>query len=144
MKPLSIGEVAKRTGVRTSALRYYEDAGVLPRAARVAGRRRYDADIIHRIDMLRFAQQAGFTLDEIKTLFHGFGAETPVSTRWHSLARGKLLEFEQLAERIDRMRRALQLGMKCGCIRIEDCTLSSADVDDRNSKRSKAGYNRKW
>lgn len=144
MKPLSIGEVAKRTGVRTSALRYYEDAGVLPRAARVAGRRRYDADIIHRIDMLRFAQQAGFTLDEIKTLFHGFGAETPLSTRWHSLARDKLLELEQLAERIDRMRRALQLGLKCGCIRIEDCTLSPADVDDGNSKRSKAGFNRKW
>lgn len=144
MKPLSIGEVAKRTGVRTSALRYYEDAGVLPRAARVAGRRRYDADIIHRIDMLRFAQQAGFTLDEIKTLFHGFGAETPLSTRWHSLAREKLLELEQLAERIDRMRRALQLGLKCGCIRIEDCTLSPADVDDGNSKRSKAGYHRKW
>ena len=129
MKPLSIGEVAKRTGVRTSALRYYEDAGVLPRAARVAGRRRYDADIIHRIDMLRFAQQAGFTLDEIKTLFHGFGAGTPLSTRWHSLAREKLLELEQLAERIDRMRRALQLGLKCGCIRIEDCTLSPADLD---------------
>ena len=129
MKPLSIGEVAKRTGVRTSALRYYEDAGVLPRAARVAGRRRYDADIIHRIDMLRFAQQAGFTLDEIKTLFHGFGAETLLSTRWHSLAREKLLELEQLAERIDRMRRALQLGLKCGCIRIEDCALSPADLD---------------
>lgn len=68
----SIGEVARRTGVRPSALRYYEEAGILPAPARVGGRRRYDADVIRRVDLLRFAQQAGFTLDEIKTLFHGF------------------------------------------------------------------------
>src|SRR5690242_537595 len=107
MKPLSIGEVSRRTGIRTSALRYYEDAGILPKAARVAGRRRYDVDIIRRIDMLRFAQQAGFRLHEIKTLFDGFGTETALSTRWHSLAREKLLELDQLAERVQWMRRAL-------------------------------------
>jgi len=143
MKPLSIGEVAKRTGIRTSALRYYEEAGILPTAARVAGRRQYDMDIIRRIDVLRFAQQAGFTLDEIKTLFHGFGTETPLSMRWRSLARDKLLELDQLAARIERMKRALQLAMKCGCIRIEDCTLSPADVKGGNSKRAKTNGGRK-
>jgi MerR family redox-sensitive transcriptional activator SoxR len=139
MKSLSIGEIARRTGLRTSALRYYEDAGVLPRPARVAGRRRYDLDIIHRIDVLRFAQQAGFTLDEIKTLLRGFDAETPLSTRWHSLAREKLLELDRLAENIQRMRRALQLGLKCGCVRIEDCKLTPADIDATNSKHAKTG-----
>jgi len=143
MKPLSIGEVARRTGIRTSALRYYEEAGILPTAARVGGRRRYDADIIHRIDVLRFAQQAGFTLEEIKTLFHGFGADTPVSTRWQSLARKKLDELDLLAERIRRMKQALQLGLKCGCIRIEDCTLSPAVVDDAKSQRVKARCGRR-
>lgn len=143
MKPLSIGEVAKRTGIRTSALRYYEEAGILPTAARVGGRRRYDADIVHRIDVLRFAQQAGFTLEEIRTLFHGFGAETPLSTRWQSLARKKLDELDLLAERIRRMKQALQLALKCGCIRIEDCTLSPADVDDGKSQRVKCGSDRR-
>ena len=137
MKPLSIGEVAKRTGIRTSALRYYEDAGILPAPARLSGRRRYDADTIHRIDVLRFAQQAGFTLEEIKTLFHGFGAETPLSARWRSLARAKLHELDLLTKRIRRMRRALGLGLKCGCIRVEDCTLSPADVQDGNRPRMK-------
>ena len=84
MQSLSIGEVAKRTGIRTSALRYYEEAGILQVAARVSGQRRYDADIIRRIDVLRFAQQAGFTLEEIKTLFNGFNTETPLSARWRS------------------------------------------------------------
>jgi MerR family redox-sensitive transcriptional activator SoxR len=153
MKPLSIGEVAKRTGIRTSALRYYEEAGILPTAARIGGRRQYDTDIIRRIDVLRFAQRAGFTLEEIKTLFHGFGAETPLSTRWQSLARKKLHELDLLAERIRRMRRALHLSLKCGCVRIEDCTLSPADADagangdgdadGGNRKRTKTGSNRR-
>ena len=81
MKTYSIGEIAKRTGIRTSALRYYEEAGILPTPARTNGRRFYDADAIRRVDVLRFAQQAGFSLEEIKTLFHGFGIETPLSTR---------------------------------------------------------------
>jgi MerR family redox-sensitive transcriptional activator SoxR len=142
MKPLSIGEVAKRTGVRTSALRYYEEAGILPPPGRVSGQRRYDADSIHRIDVLRFAQQAGFTLEEIKTLFNGFGAETPLSSRWRSLAKAKLSELDVLAKRIKRMRRALELGLKCGCIRIEDCTLSPADVQNGNGRRTKPACDR--
>lgn len=143
MKPLSIGEVARRTGVRTSALRYYEDAGILPTPARVSGRRLYDADAIHRVEVLRFAQQAGFTLEEIKTLFHGFQAETPLSKRWQSLAHAKLRELDLLSMRIQRMRRALELGLKCGCLRIEDCTLSPADIDELNGTRSKSGCNGK-
>ncbi len=142
MKPLTIGEVAKRTGVRTSALRYYEEAGLLPDPARVSGQRRYDAGAIHRIEVLRFAQQAGFTLEEIKTLFHGFAAETPLSSRWRSLANAKLRELDLLALRIERMRRALKLGLKCGCIRIEDCTLSPADVEVGDGRRIKAGCDR--
>ncbi len=139
MKPLSIGEVAKRTGIRTSALRYYEEAGILPTPARVSGQRRYDADAIHRIDVLRFAQQAGFTLEEIKTLFNGFGRETPLSSRWRSLAKAKLRELDLLAVRVQRMRHAIELGLKCGCIRVEDCTLSPAHIPEGNGRREKAG-----
>jgi MerR family transcriptional regulator, redox-sensitive transcriptional activator SoxR len=142
MKPLSIGEVAKRTGIRTSALRYYEEAGILPTPARVNGRRAYDAGTIHRIDVLRFAQQAGFTLEEIKTLFNGFGSETPLSRRWRALASAKLQELDLLALRIERMRRALKLGLKCGCIRIEDCTLSPADIPSGDGRQARAGCER--
>jgi MerR family redox-sensitive transcriptional activator SoxR len=135
VKLLSIGEVARRTGVRTSALRYYEDAGVLPTAKRINGRRCYDPNVIRHIDVLRFAQQAGFTLREIKTLFHGFGAEMPLSARWVSLARAKLDELDLLAKRIRRMRRALELGLECGCVRVEDCSLSPAYLSSMTRKR---------
>jgi MerR family redox-sensitive transcriptional activator SoxR len=135
---LSIGEVARRTGIRTSALRYYEEAGILPAPARVSGQRRYDADIVRRVDLLRFAQQAGFTLEEIKTLFHGFGSETPLSARWRSLARRKMYELDQLVERVTRMREALQLSLKCGCVRVEDCSLSPADLPRNGKQRTQA------
>lgn len=133
---LSIGEVARRTGLRTSALRYYEEAGILPKATRVSGQRRYDADIVRRVDLLRFAQQAGFTLDEIKSLFHGFGSETPLSARWRSLARKKLVELDELAARVARMHRALELSLECGCIRVEDCSLSPADIPNTPPRRA--------
>lgn len=140
MKMLSIGEVARRTGIRTSALRYYEEAGVLPKPGRVSGRRVYDVDAIRRIDVLRFAQQAGFTLDEVKVLFQGFSATTPLGTRWQKLARTKLGELDTLSRQIERMKRALELGLKCGCVRIEDCSLSPADADNPALKlQSKGG-----
>ncbi|HXS89789.1 MAG TPA: MerR family transcriptional regulator [Steroidobacteraceae bacterium] len=138
MASLSIGQVAKRTGLRTSALRYYEEAGILPSPARINRRRVYDADTVRRIEVLKFAQQAGFTLGEIKTLLHGFRPETPLSARWRALAQAKLDELDVLAKRIKRMRRALDLGLKCGCVRIEDCTLTAADVEIRSKQRASA------
>jgi MerR family redox-sensitive transcriptional activator SoxR len=128
VKQLSIGEVAKLTGLRTSALRYYEEAGLLPAPDRVGGRRVYDPSVIRRIGLLRFSQEAGFTLREIKTLIHGFESKTPLSARWQAMARKKVTELDVLAGKIQRMRRALALSLRCGCVRIEDCTLSPADV----------------
>lgn len=138
MAALSIGQVAKRTGLRTSALRYYEEAGILPSPARINRRRVYDAVTVRRVEVLKFAQQAGFTLEEIKTLFHGFRSETPLSARWQRLARAKLQELDVLAKRIQRMRRALDLGLKCGCIRIEDCTLTAADAETPGKRGASA------
>jgi MerR family redox-sensitive transcriptional activator SoxR len=125
MKTYSIGAVAKQTGVAASAIRYYEDAGILPKPARSSGRRYYDADAIRRIDVLKFAQQTGFTLHEIKTLFQGFNSKTQLNARWQVLARKKVEELDALLQRIQGMRQALESGLKCGCIRIEDCSPSS-------------------
>lgn len=126
MRALSIGDAARRAGVRASALRYYEAAGILPAPARSGGRRWYDEAAMQRIDMLKFAQQAGFTLREIKLLFDSFGSEAPLSARWRTLARRKLAELDAMAARVEQMRQMLELGLKCGCIRIEDCAIFRA------------------
>lgn len=125
MLELSIGEVSKRTNVPASALRYYEQQGLLPPTARAGGRRRYGAREVQMIEVLRFAQQAGFTLDEIKKLFHGFDAKTPPSARWRALAQTKLRQLDELQSSIVRMRSAIEQGLACGCMRIEDCRLAN-------------------
>lgn len=73
---LSIGEVAARAGVRTSALRYYESIGLLPAPRRINGRRAYEATILQQLAILQLAQKAGFTMNEIDELLHGFAADT--------------------------------------------------------------------
>jgi MerR family redox-sensitive transcriptional activator SoxR len=87
-----IGEVARRAGVRPSKLRYYEGIGMLPSPERANGRRRYDAEVLDRLAIVRVAQLAGFTLSEVRTLLDGFSEDTPPSERWRVLAREKLPE----------------------------------------------------
>jgi MerR family transcriptional regulator, redox-sensitive transcriptional activator SoxR len=65
---LSIGDVAKATGLRTSAIRYYEDAGVLPKPLRVSGKRRYDSDTIDRLTLVRFCSRLGMSLADVRGL----------------------------------------------------------------------------
>ncbi len=65
---LTIGEVAERAGLRTSALRYYEEAGLLEPTTRVSGQRRYDESALERLTVIQFCQQLGFTLAEIRLL----------------------------------------------------------------------------
>jgi MerR family transcriptional regulator, redox-sensitive transcriptional activator SoxR len=130
---MTIGEVAAKTGLRTSALRYYEDAGVLPPPKRVNGRRVYGEESVRVVEVLRFAQRAGFTLDEIRTLFHGFGADTPLNERWDALAKSKVAELDALIERATRMKRAILAGLGCGCVRVEDCVVEPRGPDPANA-----------
>jgi MerR family redox-sensitive transcriptional activator SoxR len=92
----------------------------------VSGYRRYSAATVQLIATLRFAQRAGFTVAEIRTLFHGFGAEVPPAERWKQLAQRKVEELDALAADIQQMRRALLDGMRCGCLRVEDCVVQAS------------------
>jgi MerR family redox-sensitive transcriptional activator SoxR len=118
---LTIGDVARQAGLRTSAIRYYEEIGILPDAERVNGQRRYGPDAVERLEVVRFAQAAGLSLDEIRVLFHGFGADVPPSPRWQEVAGRKLRELDEQAARIERMRRILEATLDCGCVTLEDC-----------------------
>src|SRR6476646_3346258 len=92
---MTIGEVARQVGIATSAIRYYEEIGLLPPPARVNGRRRYDWSTVQRLRVIERAQQAGFTLGEIRELFFGFAAGTHPNARWEALAQRKLGELEE-------------------------------------------------
>src|ERR687889_1377578 len=122
---MSIGEVASKAGLRPSALRYYEGVGLLPPPERENGRRCYDGEVLRevldRLAVVRVAQQAGFTISEIRTLLDGFSEDTPPSERWRPLAQEKLPEVEELVERALGMKRLLEKGMRCKCLRLEEC-----------------------
>src|SRR5215467_9487120 len=98
--PLTISEVANQIGLRPSAIRYYEQIGILPPAQRVSGQRRYDVTALHRLVMIQRARQTGFTLTEIKELFFGFRAGTPPSARWQKMKARKIIELNAMLEHI--------------------------------------------
>ena len=117
----SIGEVARRAGLKRSAIRYYEQIGLLPKVERVGGQRRYDASVLTRLSIIDVAQRAGFTLAETRTLLEGFAPKAPPSERWQALARQKLSDVDALIERANGMKRLLQEGLECGCPSLDEC-----------------------
>ena len=123
MATLTIGEVARRAGVRTSALRYYEEVGVLPPAERVSGQRRYDEAVLTRLAVIRLAQELGFSVAEIRALVESFDDVAVPSQRWRELARRKLTEVDALITHAEHMKQLLEESLDCGCLTLDACTL---------------------
>lgn len=124
---LTIGAVAQRAGVNTSTIRYYERIGLLPRSKRVNKHRRFDPTVLGWLSLIDFAQQAGFTLAEIQVLFQGFEPNVTPSERWQTMAHQKLAEIDALIQRAESMKQMLETGLRCGCLRIEDCAIISTN-----------------
>jgi MerR family redox-sensitive transcriptional activator SoxR len=125
MAHMSIGETARQAGIRPSTLRYYESIGLLPEAARVGGRRRYDASVLQRLEIIRTAQQAGFTLAELRILFDEILAGTSPGARWHNLIQRKLQELNALLHNIQSMKHLLEDIMECDDEQLAECIYST-------------------
>lgn len=119
---LTIGEVAKQTGIAASALRYYEREGLIPRADRRGGKRVYNEDILDRLALIGVCKGAGFTIAEMQTLIRGFGRRTPPGHRWRKLAADKLGELEARIAEVERMKRVLEVVTRCDCPTLEECS----------------------
>jgi MerR family redox-sensitive transcriptional activator SoxR len=126
---MTIGELAIRSGLRPSALRYYERLGLMPAPLRHNGRRRYGPDALYRLEVVRCARACGFTLAEIRQLVRGF--DTPESPRWRTLAESKIKELEQQIERARRMMHVLRRIKRCACGTIEECGRRLGEGADR-------------
>ena len=127
MGNLTITEVARRSGLRPSALRYYEEAGLLPAPSRVSGRRRYGGDVLEQLAVIRLAQSAGFTIAETRTFLHGFAPDTPPPDRWQELAAEKLPEVVALIARARAMKEILETGLRCECLALQECARRLGD-----------------
>jgi MerR family redox-sensitive transcriptional activator SoxR len=118
---MTIGEVARRTGMRASAIRYYEKIGLLPKTQRIGGQRRYETSILSYLEVIDVATRAGFRMDEIRHLFHGFGKGIPAFRRWQLLAQRKITEMDDLIARAKKMKGLLEKADRCKCLNLEDC-----------------------
>ena len=121
MATMSIGEVARRAGLQASAIRYYEKIGLLPKTQRISGQRRYETNVLNYLAVIDVARRAGFRMDEMRQLFHGFGRGIPAFHRWQVLAQRKIAEMDELIARAKKMKRLLQKADRCKCFDLEDC-----------------------
>ena len=122
MSSLTISQVARQVGLRPSAIRYYEQMGILLPPPRRGGQRRYGPETLYRLAVVQRARRTGFTLDEIRRLFFGFRKVTPVSERWRKLSSEKLAEMEIMIEQIRGMQRLLvDMMAKCHCETLDQC-----------------------
>ncbi|OBI04074.1 MerR family transcriptional regulator [Mycolicibacter nonchromogenicus] len=116
---LSIGEVAHRSGVAATTLRYYERIGLLAPPARIGGQRRYDEAVLARLEVIGLCKTAGFALEEIALLFADDAPGRPASK---ALARAKLAEIDAQLESLSRARAVIEWGMRCTCPSVDSCT----------------------
>jgi MerR family transcriptional regulator, redox-sensitive transcriptional activator SoxR len=121
MSEFTISEIARRVGLRPSAIRYYEQLGILPPALRRSGQRRYNDADLYKLTVVQRARQTGFTLDEIRELFFGFRTGTPAAKRWRQMSRQKLAELDETVEKINAMRDVLHRLENCGCEALNEC-----------------------
>jgi MerR family transcriptional regulator, redox-sensitive transcriptional activator SoxR len=120
---LTIGQLAQRFGLKTSAIRYYEANGVLPEPARQSGQRRYGADAVRRLEVLDVAKRAGFSLDEARVLLQSADIGSPAFESLRALATRKLPEVEALIVRAQAMRDWLLTATDCSCTSLDVCAL---------------------
>ena len=130
---LRIGEVAERAGVSISAIRFYEREGLLPRPERVSGQRRFATETVQRLGIIEVAKEAGFSLEEIRTLLTSTDEGAPAHEQLQALAARKLPEVEALIERAEAMRAWLTAASGCGCESLEDCGLFIQGVEPLGS-----------
>ena len=118
---MAISDVARVFGLRTSAIRYYEQIGILPPAMRRNGQRRYNNSALFRLAVVQRARETGFTLEEIRELFFGFTEGTPPPKRWHQLSQRKVAELRERIKRLQLMETLLKRVEECRCDALDQC-----------------------
>jgi DNA-binding transcriptional MerR regulator len=129
---LTIGALAERSGHHASALRYYEEVGLLRPTTRLSGRRRYDPDAVHQLGLIALLQDVGFSLDEIRSLVP---QRDSGRQRWESLAVAKVEELNQTIRKAEAAKRLLKATIECRCTQLAGCGLVIAAGERRRVHR---------
>src|SRR5207302_3439676 len=123
---LTIGEVARRSGVAASALRYYEDRGLIGSERAGSGHRRYPRAVLRRIAFIVFAQRIGLSLEEIGTELGRLPPDrAPTRDDWSLLSRAWTARIDERIAELRRLRAGLSECIGCGCLSLERCRLAN-------------------
>jgi MerR family transcriptional regulator, redox-sensitive transcriptional activator SoxR len=123
---LTISEVSRRSGVASSALRFYEERGLIASERAGSGHRRYSRSMLRRIAFIVFAQRIGLTLDEISAELANLPADRiPMRQDWARLSVSWRKRIDQRIAELQRLRAGLTECIGCGCLSIDRCKLAN-------------------
>lgn len=121
---LSIGDLAERTGLAVSAIRFYETKGLVAPARNTGGQRRYLRSDIRRLSFVQIAQQLGFSIEDIRSALASLPAgRTPTQKDWERISRGFRGQLDERIARLTRLRDYLDGCIGCGCLSMKKCAL---------------------
>ena len=121
---LSVGELAARTGVATSALRYYEERGLIASERNRSGHRRFSRPTIRRVAFIVFAQRVGLTLEEVRRELDKLPTDrVPHSRDWTRLTTTWTARIDERIGEMERLRDSLTDCIGCGCLSMERCAV---------------------
>jgi MerR family redox-sensitive transcriptional activator SoxR len=124
---LTIGELSKRSGVAPSALRYYEEVGLISSERTTGNQRRYLRPTLRRVAFIRAAQRVGLTLDEIAEALDTLPQDhAPTKADWARLSRSWRPRIDAQIERLERLRDKLDSCIGCGCLSLKTCALNNS------------------
>lgn len=130
MTTLTIGQLAERAGVATSAIRFYEARGLLNSQRTTGNQRRYAQSELRRVAFIRTAQRVGLTLEEIgEALATLPDRRTPTKADWHRLSQTWRPRLDEQIRRIELLRDRLEGCIGCGCLSLRSCALTNPADD---------------
>ena len=125
---LTIGELARRAGVATSALRYYEQLGLISSRRTAGGQRRYSRATLRRVAFIRAAQTIGLSLDEVRGALARLPDErTPNKADWNKVSTTWIHRVDERIAELERLRETLNSCVGCGCLSLRTCRLYNPD-----------------
>jgi MerR family redox-sensitive transcriptional activator SoxR len=125
---LTMGEVVARSGVAASALRFYEDRGLIASERSAGGQRRYAYDVLRRVAFIRVAQRVGLTLEEVRLALDGLPAgRTPTRRDWERLSVRWRPRLDEQIDTLTRLRDQLSSCIGCGCLSLQSCALQNPE-----------------
>ncbi|NJJ93594.1 redox-sensitive transcriptional activator SoxR [Proteus mirabilis] len=127
-RALTVGEVAKRSGVPISTLHFYEEKGLIKSSRSPGNQRRYPSVVLSYVAIIKAAQSTGIPLKEIQEILGKYPPNSKLTAeQWHEISTDWKIRLDERIRRLKRLRNGLDHCIGCGCLSLNDCPLRNPD-----------------